>query len=208
MMIPFDYLVEKFKIQSQGVLHVGASTGQERDDYNRHGITKQIWIEAIPNIYEQLKQHIGADAIAINECVSDVDGQEVVFNISNNDAQSSSFLELDHHSVIHPTVFYTHQLNLRTKRLDTIVSEYSINLDGVKLLNLDIQGVELLALKGMGDLVNNFDYAIIEINKQSTYKGCALVGEIDEYLAVYGLHRVETGTWVSDTWTDGFYLRS
>lgn len=206
-MINFDYLVNKFNIKSQGVLHVGASTGQERDDYNRHGITKQVWVEAIPNIYEQLKLHVGADAIAINECVSDTDGVDVTFNISNNDAQSSSFLELDHHSVIHPTVFYTHQLKMITKRIDTIIKEYGVNLDGVKLLNLDIQGAELLALKGMGDLINNFDYAIIEVNKQSTYKGCALIGEIDEYLLGYGLHRVETGEWVSDCWTDAFYMR-
>lgn len=209
MMLDFADLVHKYGIKSKGVLHCGASTGQESELYDMFGVKKMIYIEAIPSVFNDLVKHIAKypQAIGINECISDVDGQEVVFNISNNEAQSSSFLEFGYHQEIHPTVKYIDKINLKTKRVDTIIEEYGIDLDGVTLLNLDLQGVELLCLKSMGELLHKFEYAIIEVNKRETYIGCAGIGDIDKYIGKFGFKRVETGDWVAETWTDAFYKK-
>ena len=208
-MISFNYLFQKHNIKASGVLHLGASVGQEMAMYRQFGMSPVVFVEAIPAVYEELKQNmiVYPEAVCINECISDKDGEEVVFNVSNNEAQSSSFLELGHHKVIHPTVHYVEQIKMKTKTVATIVHENNIDLGKINFLNADLQGVELLALKGMGSLILYFKYLYLEVNKRSTYIDCPHVDEIDEYVAEYGFRRVETGNWVADTWTDALYER-
>ncbi len=65
-----------------------------------------------------------------------------------------------------------------------------------------------MALKGMGNYLKQFSCALLEINKREVYQGCALVEEVDAYMAQNGFRRVETGKWVGDSWTDGFYVQT
>jgi FkbM family methyltransferase len=206
MLIPLQTLFEKYNIQSSGILHCGASTGQEAEAYNQHGIKNVIWVEAIPDVYEELKRHVEPYGhLCINVCVSDVDGEMVNFNISNNEGQSSSFLELGVHKEIHPTVHYVNSIELETKRLDSILKD--IDISSINFINFDLQGAELKALKGMGDILKQIDYCYLEVNKKETYVGCGLIDDVDEYLSRYGFVRVETAEWVSDTWSDAFYIK-
>lgn len=205
MLIPFDYLFEKYNISCTGLLHCGASYCQERDMYERLNIPEVFWVEAIPEVYEQglINLRNYKKQFILNACVSDEDGKDVVFNISNNESQSSSFLELEHHLKIHPEVRYVDSIKLRTVRLDTLLTGFE--LSRINFGNFDLQGSELLALKGLGELIKYFDYFYIEVNKKETYKGCALVEDIDNFLSDF--ERVETGEWVADTWTDALYIR-
>ena len=92
MMISFDYLVDKHKLDISGVLHLGASTGQERDAYDTYCKGKVIWVEAIPKVYLDLQQNIKPypQQTAYNACLNNVDGDEVVFNVSNNELRDST----------------------------------------------------------------------------------------------------------------------
>lgn len=209
MMMDFKELIAKHNLNIKGVLHVGASTGQERFLYDEIGARKVYWIEAIPEVFEQLKENLKPfpNQIAMTACVSNVDGQEVKFHISNNEAQSSSMLELDHHLIIHPEVEYIETIKLETKRLDTFFRIMEFDISFVNFLNLDLQGAELLALQGMGSLLKQFDYILTEVNKKSTYKNCVLIDDLDYFLLQNGFERVETGEWVADTWTDALYIK-
>lgn len=71
-------------------------------------------------------------------------------------------------------------------KLDNIPDNFA------NVLNIDIQGAELLALKGISNLLNYFDYLYLEVNNNYLYKNCALVGEINEYLKSFNFRRVET----------------
>lgn len=210
MLIPFDYLFRKYSLSPKAVLHVGSSTGQEAAAYRACGIGKAIFIEAIPEVYVQLLKNLVPffpGYVAFNECITDKDGEWVEFNVSSNGGQSSSIYEFGTHTVCHPDVTFVDKLRLQTKRIDTLIKEYQIDFSDISFINFDIQGAELLALKSMGDLLKNVTAAYLEVNKKETYKDCALVGEIDEYLSHYGFVRVETTSWVGDTWADAFYLR-
>lgn len=195
----------KYKFQPTGVLHLGASEGQEAEMYAKCGIDRMIWVEAIPEVFEKLKANIAKypQAIAINACLSDVDGQEVDFNISSNDGQSSSMLEFGTHSKHHPNVTFTDKRKMITFRVDTLLTPH--DLSGVDLLNADLQGCELLALKGMGELLRNFKACYLEVNEEPLYVGCALVSEIDDYLQRFGFVGVETKM-TSAGWGDKLYL--
>jgi FkbM family methyltransferase len=209
MVIPFDKLFPRHNIRAKGVLHIGASTGQEAPEYAKQGIQNMLFIEAIPSVYEDLKRFIAPypNALAINACIGDEDGKEVTFHVANNGGQSSSYLELGTHAQAHPSVKYQQDIKMFTKRIDTLYSELFIPPFAYDFLNIDLQGAELFALRGMGDLLHNFKYAYLEVNEKELYKGCALIGEVDEYMKRFGFRRVETYIYPQWGWGDALFKK-
>lgn len=209
MLIPFEELFPKYGIKPAGIVHLGANDGGERETYHKLGVPTVIWVEAIPAVYLKLKSNLQGfpGQRALLACVSDKDGDKVKFNIANNDGQSSSMLEFGTHSVDHPTVKFTDSLEMKTRRVDSLLADYGIELEGDWLLNADLQGAELLAMKGMGDLLEkHFKWAYLEVNSREVYKKCPLVGEIDQFLAAMGFRAVEdhmTGA----GWGDRMYVK-
>ena len=160
-----------------------------------------MWIEALPGKVEFSKNKY-PNVLIENAVVSDII-ETVRFNVSNN-GQSSSMLDFGLHSTFHPQVHYVTCFETETKLLKDVICNYDISYN---FLNLDIQGAELKALKGMEEYLNSVDYIYSEVNSDYDYKNCALVKEIDEYLLKFGLHRVET-KWCGDfKWGDAFYIR-
>lgn len=209
MLIPFEKLVRKHNLNITGVLHCGASTGQEAGSYANLGVKNMVFIEAIPDVYEKLKVNLSGyeNALAVNACLSDEDGKEVDFNISSNDGQSSSFLQFGTHKTAHPDVTFVDQIKLTTKRLDTLIEELNLNIHEFNFLNMDLQGAELLALRGLGDYLRYFKYAYLEVNKEELYKGCPHVEDLDMYLMGFGFRRAETSWAGNFGWGDALYLR-
>lgn len=207
MLIDFRELFPKYGIKPNGVLHIGANVGEEAPVYLELGIKDQIWIEANPIIYGRLKDNLRSNlhANAYNYCIGDEEGKMVTFHVSNNGSQSSSILELGTHKTAHPEVHYVEDVPMVISRIDHLFAPHQFN--GYDFLNIDLQGAELKALRGMGDLLNSFKWAYLEVNKDELYKGCALVSEIDEYLSGFGFKRVET-KWCGNTgWGDALYIK-
>jgi len=205
MLIELSELYKKYHINPTGVLHIGASLGQEAETYHQHGL-KVIWVEAIRDVYKQLCRNVlkYTGTISINACVSDKDGDIVDFNISNNEGQSSSLFEFGTHTIEHPGIVFTEKTRLHTARVDTLLRDRKIEPHEYDFVNLDIQGAELLALKGMD--LTHIRYVYIEVNERELYKGCPLLPEIDAYLKRFDLHRVETKM-TNWGWGDAFYIR-
>ena len=201
MLIDFRQLFPKYKLTFSGVLHIGANVGEERDVYNQLGIRKQIWIEGNPEIYEQLKENVKSNplATALNYIVGD-ENKSVTLHISNNASQSSSVLELGTHKQQHPDVHYVKDIEGQMVRIDCL----QLDLEGVDLLNIDLQGFEHQALRGMGDLVTQFKAIYLEVNRAEVYKGCAQIDTIDSFMLAKGFVRVET-KWVGN-WGDALYI--
>ena len=207
MLISFETLL-KYGIQVSGILHVGAHQCEERDGYFRYfkaDDSKIVWIEAIPSLCENIKSR-NPNIRIINATVSDVDGNPITFNISNN-GQSSSMLELDKHKIHHPQVFYVATIECITKTIGTIYADEQLPDDFANFLNLDIQGAELLAIKGIPDrILKHIQYVYVEVNKASLYKGCALLDELTAYLCDKGFVMVELNMTPYE-WGDAFFIR-
>ena len=202
MIIPLINLVQKYNIQFKGVLHVGAHECEELKDYENYlPRNKILWVEALPDKVEFCKKTF-PDVLIEQAVVSDKI-ETVKFNRSNN-GQSSSILELGTHETLHPHVHYTDSFMVETKLLKDIIYKYPIEYN---FLNLDIQGAELKALKGMEEYLHKVDYIYTEVNADYVYKNCALINEIDDYLIKFGLHRVETQIYREYNWGDAFYIR-
>lgn len=209
MLIHFKELLDKYKIQPTGVLHIGGSHAEELEAYTQSGIERMIWIEAIPDVFKKMEARLAPHpcALAINACISNVNGKEVDFHITNNDGQSSSMLGLNYHTVAHPDVHVVNTIKCITRTIDSLVEERKFDLEYYDFLNIDLQGAELLALQGMRDNIHKIKYAYLEVNEKELYTNCALILEIDAFMTAHGFSRVET-KWAGDTgWGDAFYIR-
>jgi len=203
MLIPLSDLVQKYKLNIKGILHVGAHECEELSEYQKYMNPNNIlWIEALPDKVELNKNKYPYILIE-NAIVSDK-VENITFNRSNND-QSSSIFELGTHKEMHPTIHYTQQIHSQSTTLNNILEKYpNFNFN---LVNLDIQGAELKALKGLNNHLHHVDYIYTEVNSDYVYKDCGLIEEIDEYLSKYNFHRVETEWFHTCTWGDAFYIK-
>ena len=96
---------------------------------------------------------------------------------------------------------------LKLKKIDTFFEEEDFSPYDYNFLNLDIQGAELLALKGMKNSLEKINYIYTEVNSAEVYKKCAQIEELDEYLSEFGFKRVETKMTPYE-WGDAFYIRN
>lgn len=208
MLIPLDHLVRKYAIKPSGVVHIGSNVGEERIYYARHGFTPVIWVEALPSVFEKLKVNIAKypGHVAICACVSDTDGERVTFHESNNSGQSSSFLELGTHAVHHPETHYIKDIPMVTERADTLLARHGIAVGPGWLINCDTQGTELKCLIGLGKLIEQFDFAYLEINTQELYQQCALDTEIISFMESNGFKETERSM-TKHHWGDVFLVR-
>lgn len=205
MLIPLQELQARHNLRVTGVLHVGAHLGEEAKAYNAAGFTPVTWIEGNPDLIQHLKANVhryGHQVICA--LVSDEDGPRE-FKITNN-GESSSLLDLGTHLETSPQVEVVKTYFLGAYRLEELVESYAIRFN---FLNLDLQGAELLALRGLGERISDVDYIYTEVNKREVYIGCAQVEDLDEYLGDFD--RVET-LWCEDGgvnhgWGDAFYVR-
>ena len=175
---PNDYLRS-----CSGVIHIGANTGQERDTYAGYRL-RVIWIEPLPAQFERLKQNIKAlpNQIAINGLITDRDDVSTILHVSNNDGLSSSILDLSLHRDIWPGVHYVGDIVVNSVRLQTAISRAGLEISSYDALVMDTQGSELLILRGLGAEITNFKYVKTEAADFESYKGCATVSEISEFL--------------------------
>lgn len=207
MYIKIQDLIKKYNIKINGILHLGAHKAEEATDYQKISASKVIWIEGnpelIPILETELKKY--ANQFAYNLLVSDEDNKKVNFNVTNN-FQSSSILELGSHKDHHPEINVHHMLQLKTSRLDTFFTDNNMDISDCNFLNIDLQGAEMMALKGLGGYLKHFDYIYTEINIGKVYKNCALLSELDAFLHRHGFVRTETylTPW---EWGDAFYIR-
>jgi len=213
MLIDFD-IVYKFLHENdrtpRGVFHVGAHECEEKEAYNKKGITDSyiVWVDGnldlvnkmkskgIPNVYFALVDEVEHD---------------VQFYITNN-GQSSSILEMGSHATKYPNIVVTETRNQRTTTIQNLSMKESIDFTKLNFWNFDIQGAELLALKGAGDLLKHVDALYLEVNTEEVYKNCAQLNEMDDFLKDKGFMRValsiyKNGRGIEDGWGDALYMR-
>lgn len=192
--------------EATGVIHVGANTGQERDIYDIWGINV-VWIEALPDIYDVLVDNIRFYPLqsAYNLLLTDKEAQNVEFNYSNNNGESSSIFELKHHNALWPDINYVKKVNLVTDTFDSFVLREFIDISKYNVLVLDTQGSELLVLKGAQLQLKHFKYIKIEVPDFESYENCCTLDEVSAYLSAYGFSEVSREVFREDPKVGKYY---
>jgi FkbM family methyltransferase len=201
MLIEIESLFKRLGLAQGCVVHVGAHEAEERELYLKLNLTPRVWIEAQPSLIVALskRMHAPEDQLLQGAAWSER-GISFDFNVSSN-SQSSSVLEFGTHSRNYPDVTNVRTVKVKSMVLEDVLSE----LENVTLLNLDIQGAELQALRGAGRDLAKVKAIYTEVNFEEVYKECALIGELDKYLKEFGFKRVLTFS-TQAGWGDALYL--
>jgi hypothetical protein len=209
MLIDFNQISEilsAHNINLSGAFHIGAHDCEELQFYNQLGLKNEdvVWIDAIPwKVAEAINRGIPNVYHAV---ITDKDNEDLIFNISNN-VQSSSILEFGTHALEHPSVVYVDKLNLSSITIDSFFEKNKIDPSKYDFWNFDIQGAELLALKGALQSLRYAKVLYLEVNERELYKNCALISDIDEFLSQYNFTRVLTNM-TQHGWGDALYVLS
>jgi len=173
--------------QSRGLIHIGANDGGERDRYVRLGLNV-LWIEPIPSVFARLEANVAAcpGQCAVQALVSNVDDQEVDFNVASNGGASSSLLDFKAHREMWPDVTFDGALRLPTITLPTLLARKGIDLALYDALLLDVQGAELLILEGARPILKRFRFVQAEAADFEAYAGGATRAQLDAFMAAEG----------------------
>lgn len=203
----FKDAIENCQIEKRGIIHIGAHEGEEASLYNEIGFSHVLWIEADPTIFEKLALNIKQypKQKAINYLVSDSE-KIIPFYIASNEGNSSSILPFSVAAKdVWPGIHAQKVINIESKRLDSILSEKDIK-ENYNCLNIDLQGAELIALKGIGNLLPLFEFCVLELNFKATYKNAAKFPELNKYFNENGfkLKYINLGKYQGE----GVYIKS
>lgn len=175
-------ILKHFNLNVQHVMHVGAHTGGEAHLYDGFGIKEVTWIEADPETHAILQQNIKPYGHrAIQALCSEKSGELVTFHKSSNEGLSSSLLSPKDHTSYFPTVKFANTIQLTTTTLSEVKKNYS--LPAVDYLVLDVQGAEMMVLKGLDEeMLANINYMFLEVSSTEMYEGQALLPELKTWL--------------------------
>lgn len=182
----FVDFIQKNNLKINGILSIGNTIKSEPDYLRLVSKDKITWNHLNKSVCEELKQ---GRINVYSFLLTDKDNYTYDFIVTNND-EFNSILEVN----CYKNLFGLHEVNkikLESSTIDTLFSNH-IETTGLNMLTMDLQGTELLALKGADTTLHFLDVIYTKVNLFSTYKDCALVEEIDEFLCSYGFSRVET----------------
>jgi FkbM family methyltransferase len=204
MLISVKELARNWSVKPSGVVHVGAHLGEEASAYQEFGWLPVIWLEAQPELVRMLQERLHAPAHKIIQAaIWNVNDLVLNLHVASN-SQSSSLLEFGSHSTDYPEIRFTNDISVKSKRLDALIPPSEMP----NFINLDIQGVEMQAIEGLGNLIEKVDYIFVEVNRHEVYVNCTKVWELDSYLMNRGFKRVITRWYLKQGWGDALYIRN
>lgn len=206
MLLNLDELIATYDMKIKGVLHVGAHLAEEAPIYAAAGVENVWWVEANPDVVGKVRAAANDPSKVIQALVLDTARDNVRFNVTNYDGMSSSVYEWGTHTTFSPDTVIDHVIYLSSTTLTRLADVYGI--EGVNLLNIDVEGANLDVLRGADMILPDIDYIYIEVQTENVYDGAPLLGTVDNHLAMFGFQRMETGIVEGQGWGDALYIRS
>lgn len=171
------------------VIHVGAHEGQEVAAYLAAGARSIVLVEANPQHVATLRERFaGTPAVRIVGCAVGAErgtAQLRLHTSRSGDTQAASLLELAELGEV-GTVRTEGTIEVEVRTLDDIAAG-----EACDLLVVDVQGAELLALRGATALLRRVKAVVCEIELRPLYAGAPAEETIVELLAAAGLERAD-----------------
>ncbi|UUY02902.1 FkbM family methyltransferase [Svornostia abyssi] len=169
------------------VLDVGASRGQfALFASNRFPEAELICFEPLPEPRAILTQLLAGRAEVRGTAVG-AEGGTAELHVSASD-DSSSLLPIGERQVAEfPGTQETGTVIVDVVRLADVVHQ---DMPGPRLLKIDVQGLELEVLKGLGEQIRLIDDVFVECSFTELYEGQALADEVISFLLSNGLRLV------------------
>jgi FkbM family methyltransferase len=184
------------KLGLTNAVHVGAHLAEERDVYEALGFSDVLWIEASAEIYQDLVRSLarptGAKTrhVAVNALASATPGEQLKLRHFSNEGSSNSIFAAS-------PLFREHWPTIKeTGVAETVTSDTADRIAAAHgfasadLLLVDVQGAELLVLKGATSLLKSAKAVIVEVSLQPYYEGGVLQPELREFLRGRGFMEI------------------
>jgi len=214
MLIDIREIVNKLNVKCKGVIHLGAHKAEELKLYKNLNIKNVILYEANTKLINYLKiKSIAFNFLfkmnikVINKVIYNKE-RACKLNITSS-SQSNSILNLKLHKKYYPKIVKKKEILVEGNTLD---NEFLIfyNIENYNILNMDIQGSELLALQGAKTILDKLDIIYTEVNYCYMYENCALIEELDSFLKKYNFTRYHTKALKDPNgklaWGDAIYI--
>jgi FkbM family methyltransferase len=157
----------------------GANCGRVTDRFLADFARPTIHVfEPIPPLVEQLQQrYAGLPDVIVHPCALGAEDGPVKFNVTRNGVSSSALEVSDFAHRTHGESLDTVAVgSVEQVRIDTAIDT------PIDVLKLDIQGLELQALRGCGDKLDEIRLVVTEVQFTPLYDGACLFGDIDVFL--------------------------
>jgi FkbM family methyltransferase len=190
------------------LVDVGASCGDFTKSMQTHyGVRRAMLVEPQPARCRELEARFCGPRFSIHQCALSDQETNCKMEVLNFD-YSSSILPVRRDL---PNVSATLDLNVREKitcrvtTLDTLLREAGWS-ESVDLLKIDVQGAELLMLRGAAESLPRVRFVLSEVSFQPLYEGSALFQEVYDLLTSEGFRLL----WLNDAFRgqDGELLQS
>ena len=203
MLIDLRKLNQKYNLNINGVIHIGAHYGEENDIYKQLQIKNIVYVEPIKSTYDVLVESTknNNNTLYFNTALGNFKGKTMM-NMSSNRNTSASILKPKNHLYLSPKVKFEGEVEVNIDLLDNL----PFNRGDYNMINIDVQGYELEVFKGGKNVLNHIDYIMAEINRDEVYEDCAQLDQLIEFLSPYGFELVETN-WAGREWGDGFFIK-
>ena len=185
-----DFLDQKKLLRNTSIriiFDVGANVGQTTRRYRKLFPRATIYaFEPFPSSLNIYKNHTCGDKrIKTYElALTDTVGEKIFY--ANDCHYTNSLLPVDTEHRGTENYNPTEKINVSTSTLDFICSDESI--DNINILKMDIQGGELLALKGAENMLKarKIDLIYTEVAYQTTYINQPTLTDLEDYLKPFG----------------------
>ena len=208
---------KKNNVSLLGVIHVGAHRGEEVNQYEELGAKKIIWVEPNPDVFEEMKvllKDAGAsiESSAFQYAASNIDHEIVDFNLYYGpdagylvgNKGCSSLLKAKGRF----EDWYKKTIKVETITIDTLIKEYDFDYANYDLLNMDVQGAEMLVLEGASKVIDSVNYITTEATwNNPDYIGNVMYDDLKLFLESKGFREEEIIDHGPD-WGDVLFVRN
>jgi FkbM family methyltransferase len=194
-------MIEKFieyiddKTAEFVIFDIGSRDCVQAIEFFNHFPNAKIYaFECNPNTLDICRENIKpySDRITLIEgAVCDYDGEITFYPINQgktkttwkdgNPGASSLFKSNDKYPI---EKYVQDEIKTTCHRLDSVMEKYSI--PNVDIIWMDLQGAELLALKGMGNHLKNVKYMHTEVSHKEMYSGQVMFNELNDFIISNG----------------------
>lgn len=209
-------MIEKFatyiadKSKEYIIFDIGSRDCEQSIEFYKTFPNSKIYaFECNPNTLDLCKRNIQgySDRITLIEgAVCDYDGDITFYPINQkktvttwtdgNPGASSLFKSNGQYTV---EKYVQDEIKVNAHRLDTIMQKY--NIPRVDIIWMDLQGAELLAMKGLGQHLNTVSHIHTEVSHKEMYTGQVMFSELNTYMISKGFtvaNNISMNGWQED----------
>jgi len=188
------------------ILDIGSNTGEQACEFaERFPKAKVFAFEARPQSAEFIRRAVSGNSsiLVVEGAVHEFDGETDFHAVNEINPGASSLFVGSGVQAIHPI----RQISIKVSalRLDTWAKQNGI--DRFDLVWMDLQGAELLALRGMGEMIATVRALQLEITYRELYHGQVMWPEVRQYLEAHGLRLVDEWPDACGYFGDAVFIR-